>query len=787
MKKGCWKHRTSNIEHPTPEGWASCARVSFKVRHSKFPVRCFPFLIFLLLCFSACGADRFGDVSVEPHAIYTGNTFHGYSEMRVTLENHSNSKAHSVTLVYPNNAWNNGNSISRLSRSVTLAPGAREVVSLLQPPLPANGDNTIRVEVDNRREGEVRAPNANNHCNYNGRGSQMATVFISRSLDFDAVEQVFHANRGAFTAAMAVGAPDASGSGYQPTTWMPDTRRYGQTNWLELDYATPQTVDKIVIHNTRSPSSFGFIVLVGVSGTNLTKIPMSSGRNSSSGSGWITEFSFPTTGQPVKTVRLDFGKQPPHTIAIDAVQISGPTGTQWASDARASSASAGSAAPGAANADSVESLRAESPVSEWSENWLAYSPFDAIVLNAADVNSMSPAVLGAMGDYLQAGGNVVVSGTTDLPAVWHPSQKKNLPDGVEYEVGFGRCFAFSPENPAMWDPKSVKTLRDAARDSAFYWQVLPGDSGAANSAMPVVENLKIPTRGIVVIMLAFIIIIGPVNIIYLSRRKRRTWMLWTIPAISFATTLLVFTYSLLREGVTPDTRIAGLTLLDQASHHAATIGGTAFYCPLTPSGGLHFDFETEATPLVHIGYDRSGSSREVDWTQSQHFQRGWVSARVPVHFHLRKSETRRERIQIVNENGQLFIVNSLGAPVKSIWVAFPTKPMPHVADGLIFYHAESVAAGQKAGLIPVELHPSPLFSGAEGMLRDVGFAAKVDSLDSLANTAAMSLLPNSYLAVLDGNPFLENALGSASRPKRTKSSAVVFGILSAEDKMGGAK
>ena len=177
-------------------------------------------------------------------------------------------------------------------------------------------------------------------------------------------------------------------------------------------------------------------------------------------------------------------------------------------------------------------------------------------------------------------------------------------------MGFGRCFAFGSENPASLDPKSIQNLRETVRDDARYWQSLPEDSGAANSALPVVENLKIPTRGIVVVMLAFIVVIGPVNMIYLNRIKRRTWMLWTIPAISFATTLLMFAYSLLREGITPDTRITGLTVLDQASHRAATIGGTAFYCPLTPSGGLHFEFGTEATPLVRIGYG-SGSSREV--------------------------------------------------------------------------------------------------------------------------------------------------------------------------------
>ena len=134
-------------------------------------------------------------------------------------------------------------------------------------------------------------------------------MFVSRSLDFDAVERVFQANHGAFTAAMAIGAPDAGGRGYQPTTWMPDTRRSGQTNWLELDYATPQTVDKIVIYNTQSPSASGFVELVGVSGTNVAKIPMASGRSTSSGPGWATEFLFASTSAPVKTLRLNFEKE----------------------------------------------------------------------------------------------------------------------------------------------------------------------------------------------------------------------------------------------------------------------------------------------------------------------------------------------------------------------------------------------------------------------------------------------------------------------------------------------
>jgi hypothetical protein len=270
-------------------------------------------------------------------------------------------------------------------------------------------------------------------------------------------------------------------------------------------------------------------------------------------------------------------------------------------------------------------------------------------------------------------------------------------------------------------------------------------------------------------MLAFVVVIGPVNIVLLNRRKRRTWMLWTVPAISFTTTLLVFAYSLLREGITPDVRITGLTVLDQAGHHATTVGVAAFYCPLTPSQGLHYDYETEVTPLTHVGYDRSGNAREVDWTQAQHLGRGWVSARVPAHFHLRKSESRRERLQIEKENGQWQAVNGLGAPIKSLWLAD--------ASGRI-YQAHNIAAGQKAGMIASNHSLVSSQLGTDRLFHDIGFTAHTNSLGSDTDKY---LLPGTYIAVLDGNPFIENALGSAGRSKRTRTAAVIYGILDSPD------
>ena len=278
-------------------------------------------------------------------------------------------------------------------------------------------------------------------------------------------------------------------------------------------------------------------------------------------------------------------------------------------------------------------------------------------------------------------------------------------------------------------------------------------------------------RATVLVMLGFVVLIGPVNLIVLSRMKRRVWMLWTIPAISFATCMLVFVYSLLREGVTPTFRSQGITLLDQANHRATTIGAMAVYCPLTPGGGLSFGYETEVTPLVQVWnygpFGPSGTRREIDWTQAQHLQRGWVSARVPAYFHLRKSETRRERIEIERNGNELSIVNGLGADIARLWLADE--------NGNVFIVMNNVGAGQKAKLTP--FHDYPKVSdrlGPKGLFKELGYTVQ---LHSEGRNTAEFLVPGSYVAELIENPFLEKGLSGRTKPASAQGHSFVFGIL----------
>lgn len=728
-------------------------------------------LVFLITGAAGSRAEQFGDIVVTPVVLHQGQTFHGYVEYRILLENHAQRATRRVTLVYPDRAWVSGNCISRLSRTVVLPPSARAVVPLWQAPLRAEGNKLVRVEVDGAEAGKVSLPGAAQHMvgvysRYAGVPLR-TVILVSRSLDHAAAETVFQGSKGRFTAAMATGPPDSTYSGGMvPTAWACDMSQPGP-HWIELNYNPPLIADRIRIYGPRAPSfTDGTVTLTGVSGTNLVVIPVSSKAPTTAGSGGVSkyrEFSFPVTAEPVQTVRLEFGFA---SDGIDAVELVGPSGNAWAADAHASSYYSASAHSYSSGYNERFCLRAELPVTEWSEHWLAYSPYDAVLVSSADLRAMPAGVLEALWRYVECGGNLFVFGSVQMPEPWKSRFPAMASNTIQYAVGFGRCVVIENLHLSDLDTEAIRTLQDIVDTQARFWKELPRDE-TANSSFRVVDDVTVPVRGLVLLILGFVIVVGPVNLIVLSRLKRRTWMLWTIPAISFLTCMLVFAYSLLSEGVTPSVRLESLTLLDQANRRATTLGAIAYYCPLTPAQGLRFDYETEVTPLVEQwSFGGSANAREVDWTQGQHLQRGWLTARVPAHFFVRKSETRRERLQVENAHGQLIVVNGLGAPVRALWLAD--------AAGKVFA-AGPVAAGARATLTPVAV-PAKISGALDlgDLLTKASYGALVSSL---TNNTVAHLRPGTYIAELEGNPFLENGLGQNAKIKSVPAANVVYGIL----------
>ena len=743
-------------------------------------------------------ADRFDDISIQPQVFFQGDTHHGYVEHRVLVENHSPDRSRTVGIEMPNQSHNYGTRLQRLSRSVTVGPNSALTISLWQPPVPIYGNNLMTVSVDGRRRGTVTLPAGLRHrAGFAGSGGVHAGTFlVSRSLNSDDLDKLLKGESatsaplrtGPYSAHMATGHPNAGrGAGMAPNAWSPELSGGTGAEWFEADFSPARAATRVRLYTRSQPPNVATMVLLDASKAELARFTgtnMPPVMNMTYGGYPAWEFGPFTNTNAIATVRVEFTPGiSPMSLTLDAVELHDGRAGVFATGARASSTynvryGGGRSASPAELSPTV--LRAEMEANAWRDHWLAFTPFEAILVMRADFMAMPPVTQAALWNWVNAGGSLVVFGDIPIPAPWnanvshpHPGSSDARSGTRLFHVGFGQCVLFASAATASLSPLQVRFLRDLGRSSGSAWPQT-ADMNAANAAFPVIADLQIPVRGLVAIMLLFILVVGPLNLFVLARTNRRIWALWTIPAISAVTCLLVFGWSLLSEGITPHARIEGVTLLDQHSHRATTLGATAFYAPLTPGDGLRFSYDTEATPVGFAGELRGygprqdGSPVEVELTQVQHFRRGWVTARVPAHFQLRKSETRRERVQLERTGGNLAVVNGLGANIETLWFAD--------TNGVI-RKAQNIVAGQKVALEPPDLNHR-VTAPATGLHEFFKSATWDATRPPMVSDSPSCLRPNTYIAILADAPFLENALGGKTAV-RTRS--LVYGVLSPED------
>ncbi len=737
-------------------------------------------------------AEPFGDIEVSAQTFFNGNTHRGYTEYRLLVANRSSSRTHQVTLTIPSRTFgNHGPHIGRLSRTVTVGPSATALVSLWQPPLPIAGDTSVSVAVDGRVRGRLNngfQPHFSRH-HAHGSSGRTSTVLLSRNINRDNLDRLLKATAPPASAAKhspdkATGEPDAPMhiSHNPPNTWAAN-ETHGGNQWLELDFAPPLAADGLQIFLPYlHPSSITEIMLKNAKGSDIRTVPPPThGMVSIPTKGpskappkpamnrMSAKTSFPITAEPVKTVRITFNVSYGLNW-VDAVELSGGTNRAWASAARASSSYAnGTGGPHARMTNPHELLRAELDPAQWSEHWITYSAFDVVLLPQADFMRMPEAVRTALWRYTESGGRLAVLGRIEVPETWRNREVSSSNGIAHHRVGLGECLqldASAVESLTAPQAAKLKMLLAQAAALSLPDENLHNNPDSLNSLFPVVEGTDLPVRGMAFLMLVFILVVGPINLLVLRAFKRRIWFLWTIPVISAATCLLVIIYSLTSEGITPSTRTEAVTLLDQSARRATTAALMAFYCPLTPSDGLHFDTETEVTPLLANDSHRNGESHEVDWSNGQHFRSGWLSARVPAHFFARKSEPRRERLQVERDtNGKLAVVNGLGAPVKTLWLV-DAQGQLHKTDAIeAGARATLTATGENTGRGPLP-----------DLSRFVNDPLSQIPSRSLANLKPW-LRPGVYFAELEGAPFVEIALTGRTKPR---ANSLVIGLLEPE-------
>ncbi len=422
----------------------------------------------------------------------------------------------------------------------------------------------------------------------------------------------------------------------------------------------------------------------------------------------------------------------------------------------------GSSSSGRSVSGEFDFIKSESSVRAWSTNWLGYSRFDGVVLSVSDMEQMRASVRLALFEYVECGGSLMILGS------WEPPGQLNAKPATDgqfnlYYAGFGVVAVTDSVDVKEWKKEVWTRLRSniwGQSSSELQNRIGIAD---ANKKFPVVENITVPVRGLFLLVLCFAIIIGPVNFIVLSRKKKRIWLLWTVPLISIVASLSVFLYAFVAEGWNAYARIQSITILNQATQRAASVGINAFYSPLTPSKGLHFDYETEVTPMS-LAMWQGGRAREIDWTNEQHFEVGWIAARVPAHFYLRKNQTRRERLKFSeDEQGQMSVLNGLGADIRQLWFVDRRGNL---------YHTDNIKAGAK--IVMSRTGRVISYKIRQDVWRDAYRTNWQRQANEIINNPESYLEPNCYIAIVDDSVFFEQALENV---EYRRFESVIIGIL----------
>jgi len=394
---------------------------------------------------------------------------------------------------------------------------------------------------------------------------------------------------------------------------------------------------------------------------------------------------------------------------------------------------------------------------------LGNSSYDGVVLTGPQLKDLAPEVKNALWQYVECGGSLLLIGEGKLPESWQRNQVKGK-SWSEYYPGFGQCLVFPKTRMRALTPEQWGLIGDMWDQGDQPWKRIRSP-GEAQRDFPVVDNIGIPVRGLFVVMLVFAVLIGPVNIRVLTRKKRRIWLLWTVPAFSVLTCVLVVGFMFVSEGWYARARVAGLVFLDEPSQRASALSGLGIYTTMSAGDGLHFSQDTEITPHLRMErFSNQRHARTIDWTNDQHLDSGWIAPRLPAHFMVRTGEKRLERVLVRRGNdGSLMMTNGLKAPVQSIWLADMKGRIYFAADVPEGGEAVLKATNQKAGNQPAALRK--LF--AENWFKLPGICA-------LPGNREQMLRPGCYLAILEGAPFLETGMSNVRlRPEAT----AVFGIM----------
>ncbi len=327
------------------------------------------------------------------------------------------------------------------------------------------------------------------------------------------------------------------------------------------------------------------------------------------------------------------------------------------------------------------------------DDWRAYSGFDTIMLTEADWADVPPGPRNGIVSWVRLGGQLVVYATGKPTAA-----SLGLPE----DPGFGEVRIESIATDLRLDAKETVDLAYSKRTAGYRLGSITRDYVSLWPLQKAFGEKSFNYILFVLILLAFGILVGPVNLFVFAKSGRRHRLFITTPLISIGTSLILIALIIFEDGFGGNgTRLTLMEVRPDGNQNAAFIQQEQF----SRSGVMtspSFTVETPAliaqTPLASSrwarftsGYDTGGNYdlqptsgglfANGDWFQSRSEQGQLVTAVLPT----------RGRIEATNDPAT--IVSTFDFPIEMILYRDPTGQ---------WHRGENIGKGKPAKLTPVD-------------------------------------------------------------------------------------
>lgn len=327
------------------------------------------------------------------------------------------------------------------------------------------------------------------------------------------------------------------------------------------------------------------------------------------------------------------------------------------------------------------------------DDWRAFSGFDTIMLTEADWADVPPGPRNAIVSWIRLGGQLVL---------FAPGNPTPASFGLPEDPGFGEILIEDIASDLRLDAKKTVNIPYSKRATKHRLATIKNDF---NSKWPLQKSFGEKSFNyslFVLILLAFGILVGPVNLFVFAKSGRRHRLFITTPLISIGTSLVLIALIIFEDGFGGNgTRLTLMEVRPDGNQNAAFIQQEQF----SRSGVMtspSFTVETPAliaqTPLAKSRWARFTSGYGVsgtfdlqptsgglfargDWFQSRSEQGQLVTAVLPT----------RGRIEATNDPG--IIVSTFDFPIETILYRDPTGQ---------WHRGENIVKGKPAKLTPVD-------------------------------------------------------------------------------------